>query len=266
MNYFYSRFFVFLCCLFSICHGEAREHAPFIVYSPPKCGTHLIANTLAKMVDKEPYYMLTEMVEGEKQFKELLENLQKNNQFLVAHNFSLSQLKQACKMKHKIIFTLRDPRDQLVSLSDWFDEGQWSWVPASKLYNMNERIEEMICGKKFGWIAYECLQSRLSNLKKLHPRNCAVIRFENIVGPLGNGSADLQVEELLKIARLINLPLKEKKALLIADQLFGNTKTFRKGQAGRWRDYFTPEHISLYKKIYGKELIKLGYEKDKEWY
>jgi hypothetical protein len=41
--------------------------------------------------------------------------------------------------------------------------------------------------------------------------------------------------------------------------------TFRKGQPGNWRDYFTQENIKHFKKQTGDLLIQLGYETSKNW-
>ncbi|CAM4415306.1 sulfotransferase domain-containing protein [Paenibacillus tarimensis] len=41
--------------------------------------------------------------------------------------------------------------------------------------------------------------------------------------------------------------------------------TFRVGKAGRWRNYFTEEHIRLFKAEAGDLLIRLGYELSNDW-
>jgi len=40
---------------------------------------------------------------------------------------------------------------------------------------------------------------------------------------------------------------------------------FRKGIAGDWKNHFNQQHIDYFKEQYGDLLIKLGYEKDKNW-
>jgi hypothetical protein len=40
---------------------------------------------------------------------------------------------------------------------------------------------------------------------------------------------------------------------------------FRKGQAGDWRNHFTPRHVRFFKDHYGDLLLKLGYEANSEW-
>ena len=46
-----------------------------------------------------------------------------------------------------------------------------------------------------------------------------------------------------------------------------NTKSyFRKGIAGDWKNKFTPEACKVFDEYAGEALIKLGYEKDHNWY
>jgi len=44
-----------------------------------------------------------------------------------------------------------------------------------------------------------------------------------------------------------------------------HSPTFRKGQSGGWREYFTPGNIELFKAISGDLLIRLGYEESMAW-
>lgn len=43
------------------------------------------------------------------------------------------------------------------------------------------------------------------------------------------------------------------------------THPSRKGIAGDWRNYFTPENIEAFKEVAGKELLDLGYESSPDW-
>jgi hypothetical protein len=52
----------------------------------------------------------------------------------------------------------------------------------------------------------------------------------------------------------------------IEQHLFGIMRpTFRKGIAGDWKNYFTPELKETYKESIGKFLIEFGYERDLSW-
>ena len=89
--------------------------------------------------------------------------------------------------------------------------------------------------------------------------------FEKLVGPHGGGSKEEQIQEIINIARHLDHPISLERAQQIADELFGNAPTFRKGQIGAWKEYFTQEHKELFKKTAGQLLIDLGYEKDFDW-
>ena len=44
-----------------------------------------------------------------------------------------------------------------------------------------------------------------------------------------------------------------------------HSPTFRRGKIGGWREEFSPENISIFKKVAGDLLIHLGYEKNFDW-
>ena len=91
------------------------------------------------------------------------------------------------------------------------------------------------------------------------------IRFEDLVGPRGGGSLECQLKEIKKIANHLRLDVDDQVIEKVADQLFGGTETFRKGQIGSWKDHFELRHKEAFKKIAGQLLIDLGYEKDFNW-
>jgi hypothetical protein len=43
------------------------------------------------------------------------------------------------------------------------------------------------------------------------------------------------------------------------------TSFFRKGEAGDWKRYFTPKATAWFKEAAGDILVRLGYEKTKNW-
>jgi hypothetical protein len=43
------------------------------------------------------------------------------------------------------------------------------------------------------------------------------------------------------------------------------SRTFRSGKAGGWREHFTDEHKRLFKDVAGDLLVRLGYEKNNDW-
>ena len=86
-----------------------------------------------------------------------------------------------------------------------------------------------------------------------------------VIGPRGGGTPINQIIAIKKIAKHINYNLSDEEINNVSTNLFGNTATFREGKIGSWRKYFSKANVHLVKKIFGKLLIKLGYEKDFYW-
>lgn len=258
-----------VCCLFLFClltfRVESSERKKFVVCSPPKCGTHLIGKILQSMLNEEASYHLTDFVSTE-QALELIEAANYQNQFTVAHNYSEELLDRLVERDYRIIFIIRDPRDQLISMTFFMRKGNWSQYRVAHIADFNEQITEMISGMNFGFSCYErCMEGYLDRVQRISPRSLLIVRFENLVGVKGGGTQKRQIKEILKLARFIKFDLTQEEALTIGENAFGGTWTFREGQVGEWKKYFQPIHSYVYKVKYGDKLISLGYEKNKEW-
>jgi hypothetical protein len=93
-----------------------------------------------------------------------------------------------------------------------------------------------------------------------------VVRFEDLIGPAGGGNKEKQTETIYKIAEYIGLPITMEVASQYGDELFGDTSgTFRKGQIGSWRTEMNKDQKKWMLDHFGKELIKLNYEKYYSW-
>jgi len=96
--------------------------------------------------------------------------------------------------------------------------------------------------------------------------NTHEIRFENLIGPRGNGSKTSQITSLEKLARFLNIPLSPRQLEAIAGRVFDTTsETFRAGQINGWRKYFKPCHAQAFKKTANDVLIEFGYEVGSNW-
>ena len=255
-----------LLFLFASCCIGAAEDARFVIFSPPKCGTFLSAKTLSLMTEKTPAYYLNNWELSNLEVVDLVENETANGKFVVTHHFNGPTLKLLAKMGYKIIFIVRDLRDQLISVTNWLREGQWRWMPAAKMLNIDAQIEELIFGKLYGqrcvdiyFLSYE------ERLEHVPSRSLCTIRFENLVGEHGGGTLEAQQKEIQNLAKFLNMRLGKEKVDEIAAEIFGGTATFRSGQIGSWRDYFSNNHKKLFKLLYNHQLIRLGYEEDASW-
>lgn len=99
------------------------------------------------------------------------------------------------------------------------------------------------------------------------------IRFEDIVGAKGGGSEQRQKKVIHDLADYLNIVITQDGLQKICDSLFGNPSpnedrfytTFREGQIGSWRQYFSEKHKKLFKEIAGDVLIRWGYEENFDW-
>ena len=171
---------------------------------------------------------------------------------------------------------IRDPRDQVVS---------YAFMVYRYREDMQKPFEsvllDLIDGKKRCFVPWGVALNNAYPLawelgivdfyKQYLPfmdqKNVHVIRFEDLIGQAGGGSKEKQVYEIQKIAQHLDINLSITQATEIAQKLFGGTFTFREGQIGSWKKYFTPEIKQIFKNTPGalELLIDLGYEKDSNW-
>jgi hypothetical protein len=247
-----------------------------LVISIPKAGTHLIQKCLEIIINR-----------FDVSYKDRI------NHFHFRHyDKNLQELKSLNKNFQYSFLMSRDPRDQIISFihyifDKWFvneDRAGIKVVPSFSNYKnltFDEVLLNLIC---FGSSWYQVFPDK--NCDQKNPDGCngidnfyssyldwlkdpnykfCLIKFENLVGPKGGGSLDLQAEEVSKIFKHLNIEQNSKNIKLVADSLFGGTNTFREGQIGSWKKYFKEIHKHCFKKIAGQLLIDLGYEKDLNW-
>jgi hypothetical protein len=93
-----------------------------------------------------------------------------------------------------------------------------------------------------------------------------VVRFENLIGARGGGDSEKQLAEIRRIGDFVGRPLNPDQTRQIAQNMYGKgSLTYRKGQAGNWRDYFTEAHRRAFNEVTGDILVKLGYESNTTW-
>ncbi len=94
-----------------------------------------------------------------------------------------------------------------------------------------------------------------------------LVKFENLIGPKGGGSYEQQLKTIMKISQHLGIPLSLQKIQTVIADLFGGTWTFREGQIGGWKKYFTPEIKKAFKQDPRliQLLIDLGYENGSNW-
>lgn len=243
------------------------SHHPFVIFSPPKCGTHLVGKALSLLVNENPAYYLTgigdhSVLDG----LNIIASEEAQGSFVVSHHFTNTLLKKLVNKGYKIFFVIRDPRDQLISAIHWLKEGQWYWLPISKISNPHDQITEAITGEIYGWQSVEsCFLSFEKILSGLPSKSIYKVHFEKLVGTHGKGSDEEQAQEILAIANHIGLAISSEKLKYAAEHVFGGTTTFRDGSIGKWKLFFTADQKEQFRVRYNYLLMRLGYEIDSQW-
>lgn len=223
----------------------------------PKSGTHMMAKCLRHLTGRD--------IINVSEFTDVGAAALPRNQHHEIYRGHIRHTPQAGEFfsnnKFKGLLMMRDPRDQLVSMTYWIVLRPEAHPEEAARYKadpsyFNEVLMERIKGIK------DYYQPFLPWLS--HPRFYTV-RFENLVGARGGGKQSLQFKELYNIAKHLNVSRRVDKLKRCSKSLFGGTATFRKGQIGSWKRHFKPEHKEKFKEIAGQLLIDLGYEANLDW-
>ena len=247
---------------------DALHH--FAVITPEKTGTHLLTKqlTLLTGMDVKNSWQHTASADS---INKQLNFCEANHKFFHMHAFYDLSLKRCFhKRNYRVIYLIRDPRDQLISLLQYIRDKGWAYgplrmdMPFGKL-SYDQQIEEMITGSRYG----VCVPKTFFDKRKgwIAWNWALTVKYEDLVGPKGGGSKKRQMAELRRIVDHIQLPKSDQELSYVADNSYGKPgdKTFNKGKIGQWKSKFKEYHKSLFKTVYGNELIEMGYEQNHNW-
>jgi sulfotransferase family protein len=164
-------------------------------------------------------------------------------------------------------FIFRDPRDVAVSHVFYVTDMEPRHVHHAfyqSLPDFDARLRVSILGRPDAGVEFPDIAGRFASYLGWLDQPCVLkIHFE-----------DLIKDRLAALDRIIDhflarVPLATSRET-IRDYLEASinpkrSPTFRSGKTGEWKKHFTPEHKKLFKDVAGDLLIKLGYEKDKDW-
>jgi sulfotransferase 6B1 len=232
-----------------------------ITSSIPKSGTYLLANCIEELTKKTSYNCVKTFYTVPNQ--ELVSLTKKH--FLITHlKHSPGHQKRLRNHKFKGIFIYRDPRDQLISLTFYTKSKPHKWLEVQHL-DFNGLLMEFIRDGFSALGSHGINQFYRAFLPWKKVKDFYTVKFEDLIGPQGGGSQEAQLYAIQGIANHIGIKPSYNELERIAKKIFGNSPTFRKGEVGSWRKYFTQEHIQAFKETAGQLLIDLGYEKDLNW-
>ncbi len=163
----------------------------------------------------------------------------------------------------RIILNYRDPRDALLSMVNFLSGGTAGGVGEfvehhiyqqilATVPTLPQRLTLALTDPSFPGVGeWEAALWLLH-----HPRVCKV-SFEELVGPAGGGSAELQRRA---VGRVIEFVGSDADPRAVADAVFNPASfTFHRGRVGAWREHFAPEHEELFHSRFGKLLELYSY-------
>lgn len=251
--------FMGLCLsIFSYADSHPKKIA---IITIPKSGSHLLTKAIMMMTG------IAHVGHSRKTFNFDWYKQIQSDYVLHAHIFPAFDPIKTDPESIKIV-GIRDLRDVCISAKHFLETDYWypNFCNHSVFFRSNEhdRISYMIKfpGQNQHFSIKEFAHRALEWMKV---PDVYVCRFENLVGPMGGGSRELQIKTLTELAKHIQVDLSPEQIDSIADNLWGSSKTFRKGKKSNWKEVFSPIHKELAKQYLGDELIDMGYEKDKNW-
>lgn len=257
-----------------------------LLTSVPKCGTHLLLR----------YFPLvgfrrggpSDEIRWDDSFLNFVRHLEAG--YFSSWHYQWSQALSDIVSDNgiKVVFLYRDPRAHLASYMHFIletNDHPWHDYLAGCLRTPAERMRNLIEGfsydklplvqpkgspklplsskdpavraRKFGGVRERYL--RFENW--LREASCFRVRFEDVVGPKGGGSAERQIGVVRRLMAFTGVCNGAADPRDVADALFDtNTVTFRKGRIDSWRDDFTPELRELFLREFGDKLALWGYE------
>ena len=250
---------------------KATASSKIIITSIPKCGTHLLRKCIELMIRAEFKHTIYDhlvITDRDIKFKK----------YIIGHALpTIENIEKLKKAGFKVIFIYRDPRDQSVSMINMV-KVETNWFPKLRALSFDNALSRWFAHtSELYWGENHWLNPELKNFKgiddlyyrylkwsDLDSDFVYVTTYEKLAGPESGGNLELQLQELLNIARHIGVKLSKRRAKRIARKIYGPKKPGRK-QISSWRRYFKKHHKQEFKEIAGDLLIELGYETDFNW-
>lgn len=247
-------FFLTMHSYANFCYTSPDTEQSIVILTIPKSGTHLLHKALGLITGEEIRAEEPQIINGKSVY---FSHLWPENESVINDPNCL-----------KIIF-FRDPRDTIISQMFWVQRTKncgGKLLPKNKIRKFlsmlaYEKICFLINLPEESGISYFCN----TFAKWIDNPLVRAFRFEDLVGEAGGGSQIRQEKALQELAQCLGVELSSDEVTTIAMQLFGDTRTFRKGKIGEWKKYFNEQHKALFKRNMGDALIKLGYEQNNEW-
>lgn len=249
-----------------------------IANSIPKAGTHL----LMSMLDAWPGMHFSGMhfalgldqpdTDEPREFQEFAKLVRRlrSGQYMSAHLPFRPAIARATEAANcRVLLSIRDPRAITLSLAMYLESN-----PRHPLHErmrrefptLEQRLDAVIDGVEVtaGQPGMPSLAERLDRyLPWLDGPLSHLVRYEDLIGPLGGGSAEQQLATVRGVARFLGLPDDDGAVRPIADAVFSTkSATFRRGQIDSWREELSERFVLRIEQSCAAQLRRLGYAGD----
>lgn len=254
------------------------EAPPIFGNSKPKSGSHLLLQILNGFTQIMPYaYVEAEPVRtirkdgGRRTGERILEDLRAIPKGVIGWGYveaspeNVAFLSRPGRVNY---FVYRDPRDMLVSqvfFATDMHEGHGMHAFYKSLPDFGERLKVAISGIDREGLKMVSVKQRYEGVFKwLEQPRVMCIRFEDLINDRDT-TLQAMLDEVEKTGYVIPTPREKALGILIEAIQPKQSRTFRTGKTGGWKEYFTDEHKALFKEVAGDLLVKLGYEENNDW-
>ncbi|SDI13056.1 sulfotransferase domain-containing protein [Alteribacillus bidgolensis] len=243
---------------------------PFFVNSIAKSGTHLVRPLLEGIPSLKHFAFIYPGKLQQLSEHKLILSKMPSNHFANGHIFYSKEYENMLHtLNLKQIFLYRDPRDIVVSYAYFYMK--LKNTPPHRFFiennmNVKQRLLAFINGFKTDYVYRGDINSWYRNfIEWKYADHVLPITYESLVK-----SKQSQRKVLAEIIRYLEIENNPERINLLIKNMQENVDpiksvTFRKGQSGNWKEEFDEKIKKHFKRVAGKLLIELGYEKDYNW-
>lgn len=246
---------------------------PILVNSVPKAGTHLLKRCLQLLPGVTETGLHADISQPLEALRAGLAALPAGGlaSAHLVHRPDYVALLAEVDLSHLLM--LRDPRDVALSLAEYIPRLEAHYLHEHFLaLTPDERLMACIAGLQEPCPAWDevALRDIGAVFRQFTPwlgePGVRLVRFEELVGPQGGGSAEAQAHAVSGLAAALGIELSEGQLALVTNGIFDPTSpTFRSGSISGWRSRYLPGHVQAFKRAAGDLLIELGYERSLDW-
>lgn len=255
-----------------------NDAPPIFANAKPKSGSHLLLQIMSGFCQIAPYaYVATDPVrtiraDGRRRTADrILEDLKAIRPGVIGWGYvdaTPENVACLCQPERVNYFIYRDPRDMLVShvfFATDMHEGHGMHEYYQSLPDFNERLKVAITGIDQGNLHMVSVRQRYEGVFQWLAQPAALcIRFEELINTR-EATLNRMLDQVEKTGYKLPTPREKALEILVEAIRPKKSKTFRSGKTGGWRNHFTDTHKALFKEVAGDLLVRLGYEKDKDW-